>query len=221
MHQTDQSIPEIFKNAKDILWDFDGVIKDSVEVKSNAFANLFVGCPEPLISRVRNHHLKNGGKPRFEKIPIYAQWASEYGIEVDLNTLLERFSTSVVDQVIASDWVSGVEHILRNRSPSQRFFLVTATPQDEIRTILEALDLLRVFEDFRGAPRSKVENASDLMNDFEIDGAHCVVIGDSVSDYDVANFLGTEFILRKASYNRGLQRDFLGLQIGDFSNWTR
>ena len=35
-------ISEYIKKAKTIFWDFDGVIKDSVSVKSDAFEELFL-----------------------------------------------------------------------------------------------------------------------------------------------------------------------------------
>ena len=54
-----------------IFWDFDGVIKDSVQIKSKAFGNLFAQFGNIISKRVIEHHESNGGMSRFEKIPIY------------------------------------------------------------------------------------------------------------------------------------------------------
>ena len=42
------------KKYKNIFWDFDGVIKDSVDVKSEAFLNLFEETDVNLKKRLKN-----------------------------------------------------------------------------------------------------------------------------------------------------------------------
>ena len=44
-----------------IFWDFDGVIKDSVKVKSTAFGELFAPFGEDIVNRVIEHHEANSG----------------------------------------------------------------------------------------------------------------------------------------------------------------
>ena len=68
---------EYLKSAKTIFWDFDGVIKDSVVVKSDAFEQLFLPFGDEVAISVREHHEANGGMNRFEKLPIYLKWAGE------------------------------------------------------------------------------------------------------------------------------------------------
>ena len=58
-----------------IFWDFDGIIKDSVKVKSMAFMQLFTPFGEDVVKQVREHHEANGGLSRFDKLPIYLGWA--------------------------------------------------------------------------------------------------------------------------------------------------
>lgn len=210
----------IFEAADDVIWDFDGVIKDSVGVKADAFAGLFPDGPPELVARVRHHHLENGGVARYEKIPIYADWAREFGLSTDAETLLARFSTVVIERVISSDWIPGVEAVLRTRKNDKRYFLLTATPEDEIREIIRALDLADAFDDIRGAPRSKTENAEDLMRQHDLKGDRCVVIGDSRSDLDAAITLGARFILKTTGENAALQAAYDGPKTEDFLNWT-
>ena len=62
-------------NYKILFWDFDGVIKDSVEVKTQAFFQLFEPFGELVAEKVRKHHEAHGGMSRFDKFPIYLQWA--------------------------------------------------------------------------------------------------------------------------------------------------
>ena len=52
---------ELFARARLVFWDFDGVIKDSLEVKGKVFSQLFQMASPELISRIIAHHAANGG----------------------------------------------------------------------------------------------------------------------------------------------------------------
>ena len=56
---------------KAIFWDFDGVIAESVNVKTEAFYNLYLPYGIEIAEKVRRHHLDNGGMSRFEKFRYY------------------------------------------------------------------------------------------------------------------------------------------------------
>ena len=68
----------IIKCASIVFWDFDGVIKDSVEVKAAAFERLFLPYGAEIARRVRQHHEAHGGMSRFDKVPLYLAWVMEY-----------------------------------------------------------------------------------------------------------------------------------------------
>ena len=65
------------KNAKIIFWDFDGVIKDSVPVKGEAFRKLFIKYGSDISEKVVDHHYKNGGVSRYEKIRFLSRKLSQ------------------------------------------------------------------------------------------------------------------------------------------------
>ena len=46
-----------------IAFDFDGVLVESVDVKTKAYARLFEEYGEGVVSRVVDYHLTNGGYP--------------------------------------------------------------------------------------------------------------------------------------------------------------
>ena len=56
---------------KGIIFDFDGVIVESVKVKSNAFSELYKQFGKDVVQKVIRHHEANGGVSRFEKIKYY------------------------------------------------------------------------------------------------------------------------------------------------------
>jgi len=52
------------------FWDFDGVIKESVEVKTQAYFSLFELFGPGVASKVRKHHIANGGMSRLINSPF-------------------------------------------------------------------------------------------------------------------------------------------------------
>ena len=49
------------EEKKLIFQDFDGVIKDSVKAKTEAFHELFKNCEDNLVEKIKFHHTQNGG----------------------------------------------------------------------------------------------------------------------------------------------------------------
>lgn len=217
---SDDAAPDAYLKAEAVFWDFDGVIKESVEAKANAYVALFDDRDESVRARVRDHHNGNGGMSRFDKIPLYMEWAGLELSTVAVAHYLARFADLVVDKVITADWVPGVERLLRETPQSRPQFLVTATPTDEIEVILASLSLRDAFIDIRGAPEKKTTNTADLLARHSIRAETAVLIGDSISDYDAAAANGMGFILRQTALNSGLQQRHSGPQVKDFTGWT-
>lgn len=59
---------------KAIFWDFDGVIADSVNVKTDAFYELYLPYGKEVAEKVKEYHLANGGVSRFKK---FEYWETE------------------------------------------------------------------------------------------------------------------------------------------------
>ena len=199
-----------------VFWDFDGVIKESVEVKTDAFEQLFTPFGKDIAKKVRIHHEENGGMSRFDKLPIYLDWA-EQPLSVQLVAkYAENFSLLVKQKIVDSPWVPGVLDYLQNNHKRQQFFLITATPQKEIEGILSQLDIARYFKQVIGYPTNKTKAIKILLKRYNIDFQRAVMIGDSRSDYDAAMQNQLVFILRKTKLNKNLQKQSIYLKITNF-----
>jgi len=202
-----------------IVFDFDGVIKDSVSVKSDAFEQLFEKFGAEVSSRVRRHHEENGGMSRYEKLPLYLAWSGLTPTDKLVKEYSNHFSHIVKQKVIGSKWVNGVEGFLNNNSNQFNMFLVTATPQLEIEEILEALDISSFFSDVVGAPVKKVDAVSKLIIKNNLNTDKTVMIGDSMPDYLAASENGIQFILRKTVLNKEMQGSLHCRMIDDFTQF--
>jgi len=205
------------KEFSAIFWDFDGVIKDSVDVKTQAYFQLFESFGLDVAERVRLHHEANGGMSRFDKLPIYLQWAGLESNKIKVNEYCERFSQQVLQGVIDAPWVSGVEQYLRGNAHQQVFVLVSATPQGELEHILHALDLTMCFADVFGAPSRKQDAICNTLLARGIDPSECLMIGDAQADLDAAVANQVPFLLRRHSSNNKVFATYTGNSVEDFT----
>ncbi len=187
-----------------IFWDFDGVIKESVSVKTDAYIELFKPCGSNVCKQVKNHHLANGGMSRFDKIPLYLRWAGIEQDDAEVQNYCDKFSRIVKDKVIASAWVPGVQDFLQKYKEKFIFVLVSATPQSELEDICRSLKLTEVFCKIYGAPNSKTESIRTTMIDYKVPSSSCVMIGDAQADIEAAQDNEIHFIFRRHIDNTSL-----------------
>jgi|SaaInlStandDraft_7_1057024.scaffolds.fasta_scaffold10717_4 phosphoglycolate phosphatase-like HAD superfamily hydrolase len=208
----------LLSSQRYVFWDFDGVIKDSVEVKSAAFEKLFASFGRDVVKKVRSHHEANGGMSRFDKLPIYIKWSGQPVSQALIDEYSQRFSVLVKQHVIESEWVPGVVDYLYDNFKNQVFFLVTATPQSEIEEILDTLKINHLFRKVIGAPTRKGVAIKLLLTEYLISIKETVMIGDSNSDCEAARVNNVPFILRRTNLNKILQEKVSCPMIDDFSN---
>ena len=92
---------------KAIVFDFDGVILESTEIKTKAFATLFEDDPEHVDSVVAFHNAQLG-MSRFEKFRlIYRDILHRPLGEDEFQRLGERFSSLVFEEIIRCPFVPG------------------------------------------------------------------------------------------------------------------
>lgn len=208
---------------KAIFWDFDGVVAESVNVKTEAFYNLYMVYGEAIADKVRRHHLDNGGMSRFDKFRHYqADFLGQptpIGDDV-IADLASRFSELVLDGVIHAPFVSGVEKILRNKSEELDFYIISGTPTEEMRLIVRERHLDSYFKGVYGSPESKTHWCTVLMDQWGYLPEEIVFIGDAMSDYRAAKECGLTFLLRKHGDNQNIFTDYTGYAIKDFNDFA-
>jgi phosphoglycolate phosphatase-like HAD superfamily hydrolase len=210
MTTTAPSAEALLRRASLVFWDFDGVIKESVAVKTDAFVRLFSPYGSDVAERVRAHHESHGGLSRFEKIPIYLGWAGEEVTAARVEALCAEFSRLVMQAVIDSAWVPGVREYLLAHRARQRFVIVTATPQEEIEAILDVLALRSAFLEVHGAPTRKREAVAAVLRRLDCAPADALGIGDSGTDLEAALANGIPFLLRRTPLNVDIQQRYTG-----------
>ncbi len=179
-----------------IFFDFDGVILDSLHVKTEAFAAMFRQYGPEVEQAVVDYHLANGGVSRFKKFEHY--YNNILGKPVtpkELQALGEQFSSLALQGVLDSPYIPGALETLRAlKEQGIPCFVASGTPDDEIKLIVEKKDLSQYFLEVHGSPRKKEEIVQDVLERYGYDPGQCLFIGDAMTDYDAAQKCGTQFL---------------------------
>jgi beta-phosphoglucomutase-like phosphatase (HAD superfamily) len=177
------------------FFDFDGVLADSVEVKTRAFAKLFEPYGFEIVSKVVEHHRRHGGMTRVDKFRYYChEYLGKSLSEEEIADLCQQFSELVVDEVVAAPEINGAEEFLKYWCSRLPCFVISATPEDEIRRIVHRRKLGQYFEEVLGAPCSKETNLSFLLDKYSLDPHRCLFFGDAESDYQAAQTHAVKFL---------------------------
>ena len=179
-----------------VFFDFDGVVLDSVHVKTGAFAKMFEKYGPEIRNEVIDYHLKNGGVSRMDKFSYFYEHLLKKKLTLErLEDLCREFSRLVVDKVVESDFIPGAfESLQRVREKEIPAYVVSGTPQGEIELIVERKGLAGLFRAVYGSPRKKENVVREIIENCRYDPSHCLFIGDAMSDYHAAAKNGTKFL---------------------------
>lgn len=178
-----------------IFFDFDGVLADSVEVKTDAFVKMFEAFGPEVQEKVKEHHLNHGGMSRFDKLYYYYQTYLRKTLTVKQHSeLCDQFSHLVVDEVVKSREIKGATDFLTFCHPLFPCFIISGTPENEMQEIVKRRAMANYFKQVLGSPTDKIENLTKLLDQYNYNPANCLFWGDSNSDYSAAISCNVKFI---------------------------
>ena len=202
---------------KGIIFDFDGVIADSVQVKTDAFAILYKKYGDNVVKQVMEHHETNGGMSRFEKIKLYHKSFLNKAItNEEIENLANKFSRLVVQNVIDSPYIHGVLEYLQKCYKKYKIFISTGTPTEEMNHILDGRGITQYFAEVYGSPEKKSMHIVKIMSKYNYHPEELIFYGDAKTDIDAAEEARIPFVLVKNSLNKELASSFKGEIISNF-----
>ena len=144
---------------------------------------------------VRAYHLHHGGISRYEKIRHFeTEIHGRVPDEETVNRKAEAFASLVVDAVVDSPYIHGAEKAIARLAGECPLFVVSGTPEDELRLIVEQRRLSVFFKGVFGSPMLKHEIIEKIIGENGFDPAATAMIGDAMTDYDAAMTVGVPFV---------------------------
>ena len=204
-------------NIKNIFFDFDGVIAESVSAKTDAFEEMYLPYGKDIATKVVEYHKLHGGVSRYEKFKYFhKEFLNELINQEKIDELAIQFSNIVLDKVINSDEVSGANYFIEKYHTKFQFWVITGTPTTEIELIAEKRKLTSFFIGLHGSPKNKRYWTENLIKKHNLKRDEIIFLGDATTDMDAANFSKTHFALRENEENKEIFKDYKGHRFNDF-----
>ncbi|MDH3227745.1 MAG: HAD family hydrolase [Thermoleophilia bacterium] len=199
-----------------VVFDCDGVLIESVEIKTEAFVELFADHPEHH-EAIARHHQDNLGVSRFEKFAwIYRELL---GRELDADESAElgrRFSQLVFERAVRCPEVLGTSETLATlHAAGIPLFVASGTPQEELERLIAARGWRESFRGIHGSPSTKPWILSAISRALGCAPGSLVFVGDGRSDLDAAREAGVPFILRATAAQEERFAGYDGPRIAD------
>lgn len=180
-----------------IVFDFDGVLAESVEVKTRAFAAMYAPYGAEIEARVVAFHQAHGGVSRVEKFRYFHEHFLKRPLtEAEEKRLAAEFGARVEALVAASPWVAGAEDFLRGHHATLPLFVASGTPEAELHRILRQRRMAHYFRGAFGSPAKKGEILSRILAEGGYAPERVLMVGDSRTDWEGARQAGTLFLGR-------------------------
>ncbi len=174
--------------------DCDGVIVDSMDVKTEAMRRVGEAFGRELCDRLVMFHQIEGGISRFEKFRWLIREA--YGREItdaEMADLSARFVSALDNALEHCAFVPGLEDLLEDWHARVPIVVCSGAPQQELEALLRAKGIARYFTRIGGYPPAKTTLLGDILRETGVAGASAVMVGDTITDARAAEENGTLF----------------------------
>ncbi len=181
---------------KAVIFDFDGVILESTQVKIDAFREMFKGYPDQ-VDAIVDYHIDNGGISRFVKFRhIYKNMINEPLSELREQELGDMFTELSLQKVLTVPYVKGAQEFLESARGNYRCFVASGTPHDELDEVVSRRQMGGYFDGVYGSPETKYNIIQQILQQYELNKEEVVFVGDANSDRLAAREADVDFIFR-------------------------
>jgi len=189
--------PENDNIIKLIMTDFDGVILESEQAKSQAFYECFSYFPE-YVDTFMQYHRENLAVGRYDKFEYFFNTIlKQKYTEERKRWISKRFNDIVLKLVSASPEVPGAFCFLKTYSNMVPIYVVSTTPEEELLKVLKSLNLKKYFQKVFSTPPAKGVILADILKETGLKPEATLYIGDTNGDLEAAQETQIPFIARR------------------------
>ncbi|NJN27808.1 MAG: HAD family hydrolase [Cyclobacteriaceae bacterium] len=182
-------------NKRVILWDFDGVISDSNQVRKFGFEEIFKDFPAEEVSKLLIFHNKNGGLSRYVKIRYFYEVLLGTSItESEVLELAHAFSSIMKEELIKPEYlIRDAIDFIKDNYQKYEMHIVSGSDQNELRFLCKSLGIDTYFKTINGSPTHKNALVANLLKTYHYAKEDVILIGDSINDYEAASLNNITF----------------------------
>jgi len=181
--------------VKNILFDFDGVILDSMPIRDYGFKKIFEYFDDALVSQLLNYHNENGGLSRYVKIKyFYNEILDKEILEEEIDDYASNFSKIMKKELVNKKYlIVDTLEFFKNNFKKYNLHIVSGSDERELKYLCKKLEIDRYFQSINGSPTEKNKLVESVLLDNEYLTKETILIGDSINDYVASEVNGIDF----------------------------
>ena len=185
----------MINNVKSIIFDCDGVILNSNQVKKEAYYRVALSYYGDRLANLLIEYLeKNTGNPREH---FFTHFIKNIVPSGTLGPSAEELVLEVGEEIHKGLMECEISHSLfdlRENTPDLKWLVVSGGVQNELRDVFFKRSLLNLFDGgIYGGPMTKDEILNSLIKENNLEFP-VLFLGDSKYDYEVANRANIDFL---------------------------
>jgi len=172
-----------------IFWDFDGVILDSMSIRSWGFKEIFKDYNNVEVQKLIDYHNLNGGLSRYVKIRFFYEEVLKKEIKKEeVVKYANNFSLLMKKELTnPNNLIEDSLNFIKENYINYNFHIVSGSDQEELRYLCKELNIDKYFLSIHGSPTSKNQLVKDILEAQGYDTNKTCLIGDSINDLEAAS----------------------------------
>lgn len=182
-------------SIKCLVFDCDGVLLDSVPVKTRAFARLARPYGKEAEDSMVMYHARHGGVSRYRKFAwFFEEFLHREITPAESEAWGKKFAEYALEEVRACPMIPGAENALKSWHGKLPMYVCSGAPEEELGLVLGERGLKQYFNGIFGSPPAKSELLKSIVRLHpEFLPEEFVMIGDATTDEDAAKNAETQF----------------------------
>lgn len=208
-------IQKFIQHKKNLFWDFDGVLMDSMPVRNRGFELVLKEFPSQEVAQLMEYHLTNGGLSRYVKFRyFFEQIRGESVSEDEISKWASKFSEVMKKELLDKTLlIPDTLDFIKSHKDVFSMHIVSGSDQTELRHLCKKLNIASYFLSINGSPSPKNQLVSELLEEYKYKKSETVLIGDSINDFEAAQTNEIDFI----GYNNKALKDLKSAYIDTFT----
>jgi len=204
-------------SKKNIIFDFDGVIIDSMHIRSFGFNEIFKEYDQSSVKSLLKYHNDNGGLSRFVKIKYFFNTLLNQEIsEQEISIYADKYSKIMRKSLISKDIIiDETLNFIKSNDSTYNMHIASGSEDKELNYLNQTLSLDSYFLSINGSPTPKKVIVKSILKENFYKKNETILIGDSINDYDAAKANDIAFI----GYNNQNLKDISEYYIDNYEKF--
>ena len=189
--------------TKIMIFDFDGVIIDSTEVKVEEYRILLSQFTknEATLNEIINIYRNSGGIPRETTLKkVFKEVLDKTISNQEVENLSLDYSKQIFRRLEAIKPLKGfLEYLAIHKEINKH--IISGAPNSDVSYLIKKLNLSKYFKSIKGGPLNKKNEMINIMKLAKVKAQDIVYFGDQKNDYISAKSAGIGFIGINAGSN--------------------